>query len=648
MAQHWVMDFETLSNCFIACFESHKSNETREFVVHELRNDFPQLLEFLVSNWKNDEWHISYNGINFDGQITEFILRKHKELSKLSGDEIAKRLYARAQEVIGTGDEENDRKAKFWEGSMKIRQLDVYRLNHWDNANKSASLKWIQFSMDWHNIQEMPLHHSTKVTTLDQINMILGYCFNDVKSTKNIFKLSEKQIRLRMDISEKYSIPCLSYSNTKIGSEILLQLYCEKTGRDFREVKQGRTHRPEIVVDDIIFDYVKFKTPEFQALLSNMRSRVLKGTKKELEYHSYFKGYEFDYGQGGVHQCIKPGIYIADDEYVVKDVDVAGFYPSLAVANRMYPAHLGPEFFEVYKNDVVDYRLSEKAKGDKGNKAIVEAFKEAGNASYGNSNQKHSFLYDPLYTMKTTINGQLMLTMLIEDMLTSMEGAQLLQTNTDGATFRIKRKDISKFEQVCKNWETTTSLKLEFSDYTKMYIWDVNNYIAVYESGKTKCKGRFEWEDLQSYKTSHLHKSKSGLIVAKAIFNYFINKIPPERFLQENRNIFDYCKGVRIKSDSEFRQTCVVDGKVEETKLQKTLRYYVSNSGCKILKYKLGDNSKSHLEKGPWMVTLFNQYEKKEWADYDVDDEYYLGAIYREIAKVSPPPKAQVQLEFPE
>lgn len=52
----------------------------------------------------------------------------------------------------------------------------------------------------------------------------------------------------------------------------------------------------------------------------------------------------------------------------------------------MYPEHLGPEFYNVYKHDIVDVRLAEKAKKDKGDKSIIEGFKESANASYGIKN----------------------------------------------------------------------------------------------------------------------------------------------------------------------------------------------------------------------------------------------------------------------
>lgn len=131
-------------------------------------------------------------------------------------------------------------------------------------------------------------------------------------------------------------------------------------------------------------------------------------------------------------------------------------------------------------------RLAEKRKKEGKNMAIIEGFKEAANASYGNSNSIHSWLYDPKYTMETTINGQLLITMLVEQWILNIPEAQLLQTNTDGATLRFPKEYLPVYEEICKAWEITTKLTLEFADYQAMYIWDVNNYIGHYTSGKVK------------------------------------------------------------------------------------------------------------------------------------------------------------------
>lgn len=642
--RHWVMDYETMINCFVAVFISHKTDEKEVFVIHELRNDLEKLIDFLESNQINKEWHISFNGLAFDSQITEFILNNKALLTFASAEEAAGLIAEEAQEVIARSNRKEW--AKYPEWKLKIPQIDVFKINHWDNVNKRTSLKWAEYAMDCENVQEMPIHHTTPIHTHEELNMIIDYCTNDVLATKKILHLSVPLIEVRGRIKAKYGLNCYNYSNTKLGSELLLNLYCDATGKNKYEVKEYRTRRSSIPIKDIVFPYVKFQSPELIQFLEMLKQKVIINTKSDFNYTLNYRGSTFYYGAGGIHQCIDTGIYEANDDLIIKDLDVASLYPSIACMNGMYPAHLGKEFFEVYKNNIVDVRLAEKAKTENRDMAIIEGFKEAANASYGNSNSEFSWLYDPQYTMQTTINGQLLLTMLVEDLLLNIPGVELLQTNTDGATMRFSKQYLSKYEEICKAWEKKTRLTLEFADYKSMYIWDVNNYIAVYTNGKAKCKGRFEWEDLEKHKYTHLHKNKSFLIIPKAIYNYFVKGIPPERYLIENRNIYDYCAGAKIKGDWIFKSTSVVEGQIIQKTLQKTIRYYISNRGSKIIKVNTKDLREIQLDSGKWMQTDFSKYENLPWSEYNVDDSFYLDAIYQEINNIVKPPSKQTKLLF--
>ena len=78
--------------------------------------------------------------------------------------------------------------------------------------------------------------------------------------------------------------------------------------------------------------------------------------------------------------------------------------------------------------------------------------------SYGKSGEESSFLYDPKYTMTTTINGQLLLSMLLEEILTNSESI-LLQGNTDGLTFHVLRTELDTVLNICKNWEEKTKMR---------------------------------------------------------------------------------------------------------------------------------------------------------------------------------------------
>lgn len=636
MRTHWVMDYETMVNLFVAVFQDYVSKETHIFKIHSsLNNDIKPLIKFLKRNKSLKEKHISFNGLSFDSQITEFILKESHNLIKMDQEDIVAEIYAVAQETIELSN--SGEFSKYPEWKLSIDQIDVFKINHWNNRAKRTSLKWAQFSMDWPNLQDMPIHHTTKVTTKVEIDMITKYCINDVESTKKILHLSKPLVNVRRNIKEKYGLDCMNYSNTRLGSQLLLGLYCQATERDKNEVKELRTYRSGIHIKDILFDYISFQTAPFQSFLEKLKDKTIYNTKSDFKFNLKFKGYDFHYGAGGIHQCIKPGKYYADDNLIIKDLDVASLYPSIACVNNMSPAHLGDEFFQVYKHDIVDIRLAEKQKPkDQRDMAIIEGFKEAANASYGNSNSEYSWLYDSQYTMQTTINGQLLLSMLVEDLLINIPESVLLQTNTDGATLQFDKKYIDVYNQICKAWEEKTKLVLEFADYSAMYIWDVNNYISVYTNGATKCKGRFEWEDLENHKYTHLHKNKSHLIVAKTIYNYFVNGIDPEKYLKEHKNIYDFCAGVKIKGEWTFYKSAIEAGKHVYEPLQKTLRYYISNKGCKILKIHNHDKREIQVEAGRWEQTIFNNYIEKPFEDYNINYDYYLGNIKKEIETLEP------------
>ncbi len=631
------MDYETLSNCFVAVFEDYKANIRNIFIIHKLANHLPELVKFLERNRDNQEWHISFNGLAFDSQITEYILRDKDILLGSSAEDVAGALYKKAQEIISRQD--RGEFSEFSERDLSILQVDLFKLNHWDNAAKRSSLKWIQYSMDWENIQEMPIHHSTEIKSMKEISTVIDYCINDVRSTKGILHKCSDQINLRGTLTGEYNIPLYSASEPRISKELFLLFLSKSIGIRKYDLKQMRTRRDFIRVSDIILPYVKFNKPEFQDLLKAYNNLVINpnNIKGAFKYVLKHKDVKTEYGLGGLHGATNSNIYEAKDGMIIMTSDVTSFYPNLAIRNKWSPAHLPKEkFCELY-----EWFFEERKKIPKKDPKNY-VYKIILNSTYGLSIEPNSFLYDPQFGMQITINGQLLLTMLYEMLSEGIPGSIPLMQNTDGLEMMIPEQYREKYFEICKVWEDMTSLQLEHDQYRKMIIADVNNYIAIPtdEKKEVKCKGRFEFDKLA------LHKNKSFLIIRKALYNYFVKDMSPEKTLSENKNIYDYCGGVKIKGEWEFKQICVVNGEIQHETLQKTLRYYISESGCKIIKANKNDGREIQLEAGKWMQVVFNKYKKLNWEDYDIDESYYLNYIYKEIANITPPPKIQMQLEF--
>jgi hypothetical protein len=572
-----------------------------------------------------NEWHVSFNGLAFDSQITEHILRNKDQLLEQDGDTIAKWIYQKAQETIQKSNAGEF--AEFSPRYLSIRQIDVFKLNHWDNPAKRSSLKWIEFSMDWKNIMDMPIHHESTITA-QQIPSIIKYCINDVRATKAIMHLSKSQIELRRALTEEYNIDLFSASEPRISKELFLHFLSEETGIKKYDLKQMRTNRSMITVKDIILPYIEFKTATFQHLLKKFQEVVIYPgqTKGGFKYSVQYKGVKTDYGLGGIHGARTSRVYNSDADMVIMTSDVTSFYPNLAIRNGWAPAHLPQrEFCNLY-----EWFFEERKKIPKKDPKNY-VYKIILNSTYGLSNDENSFLYDPEFTMRITINGQLSLTMLYEMICEEIPGAIPLMQNTDGLETVIPREYVDKYMEICARWEELTNLQLEHDTYSKIVLGDVNNYIAVTEDGKSKCKGRFEYKDLA------LHKNKSFLIIPKALHAYFVEGIDPEKYLSENQNIFDYCGGVKIKGDWKYVEKHIKNGQYVEKELQKTIRYYICNSGSKIVKVNKSDGREIQTEAGKWLQQVYiNHIDDMPFDEYEINTKYYLENIRKEIEGLEP------------
>jgi hypothetical protein len=637
--EFWVMDYETIINCFVAVFESYDRKTRKVFVISKYQNDAVDFVKFLIESKKAKDWHFGYNNIAFDAQITEFVLANTKEfLDPLADAEaLAYRLYEYAQYVIGKSD--RNEFLDYPEFKLSIRCVDIFKLNHWDSNAKRTSLKWTQFGMDWENVEEMPHPHYERIIDKETLIMVVKYCINDVRSTKAIFTMTDSkgtkvmvsQINLRAKLSETYNVNLLSASEPKISKEIFLHFLSEKLGISKKEIKEMRTYRKNVVIRDIILPCVKFETPEFNGVHNWFKNLVVDTAildtdddikKKGPKYSMMHKGVPTDYALGGIHGCIAPGVYEPKPGRKILSVDVTSFYPNLAIKNKWSPAQIPQDdFCELY-----EWFFEERKKYPKSN-PLNYLFKIVLNSTYGLSKSKYSFLYDPELTFRITVNGQLLLSMLYEMITTRIPNCQPLMQNTDGLEFDIDEKDEELFFSICKEWEDLTQLQLESVEYKKMIIGDVNNYIGIYDNGKTKCKGRFEFEELP------LHKNKSNLVIPKAWFEYFVNGTDPKEYLMTNRNIFDYCTGSKIKGNWFFVERGVKEGVFYENKLQKLVRYFVSKKGTKIIKCN-PDGRQIQLESGPILQTIFNKAVVLPWEEYDIDEKYYLDKIYDEIKKI--------------
>lgn len=609
-----VYDIEALSNCFTVTFVNVVDDSTWQFVIHDLWDDREAFFEFLELKFK----YIGFNCLDFDYPIIHWIILNRSLLRRVPPDRAARMIYAQAQEVIAKRD--NGEWAAIAPWKVMIPQLDVYRVHHFDNKAKHASLKWIQIALKWPNVQDMPLHHTYEVRTLDEIHMILEYNLNDVLSTKALYLYDQtrKLIDMRKGLKVKYGIEVLNANNPKVGAEIILKFIAEKKGMEVREVKKLRTHRTSVALMECILPDIKFKSKQFDQIHRAMLAKVLTDFANEQKLKGKFKmstvfhGMKYAFGLGGLHGCLKSTIWRSDDEYDIVSCDVTSYYPRLAVENNWYPAHMGPEFVFAYDKAFKERKLYKKKTPEN------EGLKLGLNGTFGKSNDIHSPFYDPEFTMKITCNGQLLLAMLCEELVLKGIG-DVLMANTDGIELRIPKSKRTQYEEICRAWEEKWHLQLEHARYKVLATRDVNNYIGIFEDGSIKCKGAYEVD-------KDLHKDPSMRVVSLAVREAIVKDCPREQKVQElervirsHTDIYDFMLAVRAKSDAWFE----LRSGHEFKKLGKTNRYIVSPQSGEYL-FKIYRSGEIERVSSGYPVKIMNRINGETLDDLKVDYNYYV------------------------
>ena len=630
-----IYDIETLKEMFLVGIYIPNEDKYVEFEVSKTRYQLERFNEF-AEQYKEYYW-VGYNNLRFDCQVVEWVIRKNHLFADKSNLEVTAMIAQKAQDVIH--DANFDVFPEYRESDLTLKQIDLFKIHHFDNKNRRVSLKRLQFEMDLENIEEMPIHHNKKGMTYEDIKLTRMYCKNDVMSTYEFYKVTigdtnhplykgNNQIELRLDIEKEFGISCMNFSDSKIGDEIIKKYYCEEKNMDVKDLPKKGFFRKTIHVKDCIAKYVTFKTVQLDQFLKKLSALQLK-MDDDLNEHINFYDVVYSFMKGGLHSENKPEIFEADEDYFIIDWDVSSYYPAIIINNKQYPFHLGKEFLVGYTK-MFEKRLELKplAKKDKKIKGIVGALKLAVNSVYGKSSDMTSWIYDRRLTMFTTITGELSLMMLIEAY--QLKNIQVISANTDGVTIRIHKDLMDEMFKINEWWCNLTGYELERADYSKIIFSTVNDYIAIKTDGEIKKKGDF----LTDFE---LHKNKSARVVPIALERYFVDGIPVRETIIHHTNPFDFC--IRQKSTSDFHYEGYRKGH-DPVIYNKLIRYYVSNDGEKLMKVKNANSDSTapavaQVEAGEWLCTVVNYLSKDtDVRAMGINYDYYIEKAENLIVKI--------------
>lgn len=598
----FIYDLETYTNCFTCAFEHAEAPFKWIFEISDFKDQSVELMAFLNHLRASNARLVGFMNLGFDYPVIHMFM-------KMNGHASAKVLYDKAMSLIEAEDEDRFSNT-VWASDRLIEQLDLYKIHHFDNKARATSLKKLEFNMGSQSIQDLPFPVGSTLSQ-DQIKILKKYNAHDVSETKKFYHHTLPMIRFREELTQKYKRDFMNHNDTKIGKDyFIMQLEeagtaCYERGSNGRQPRQ--TKRPQVVLGDAILPSIKFKQAEFTRVSKWLKNQVItetKGVFKDLT--AKVNGFEFVFGTGGIHGSVNKRIIEADDDFDIVDLDVKSFYPNLAIANNFYPEHLGQEFCRIYA------KLFEMRKSYAKETTENAMLKLALNGTYGDTNNKYGPFYDPLCLLKITLNGQLLLCMLAEELMKI--GTEIIQVNTDGVTIRTAGTD---YKAICQEWEKMTGLTLEQNNYRRMFIRDVNSYLAEYENGDVKRIGAYEYE-------LEWHKDHSMKVVAKVAEKALLSDAPIADTVRNWSNLNDFMICVKVPRSSYLE----ADG----VQIQNTCRYYVSREGVELNKWMPPLKGETEWRKigvcKSRKVTVCNDLSvvSDDWKDH-VDYDYYINEV---------------------
>lgn len=641
-----VYDLETLKDFFLYV-DIDLDNNFHVFEISKFKDQSAELRKHI----RTLKAQIGFNNLGFDAQVQQYFLGLPVDTKDLAGvlHDYSDKLIERINKERSFPD--------YWERDLAVRQVDLFKIWHFDNEARKTSLKWIQYMTDWHNIEDMPYDHTRTVDTREDADMIIDYCKNDCLSTKHFYNITKgdtelilykgkDKLQLRKDVGKEFGFKPTNFSDVKIGDQINKVNYMKATGYDYykiKDLKLGAVRR-SFTFGECFPSYTHFDTPEMNALMDRIRDIKVNVTEKQ-EYPFKFDDVKYTFAKGGLHSNDWQRIIAPGNNQILRDADVGSMYPNAIRKRGLYPAHLGPKWLEGYTS-IIQMRLDAKKKyketKDKRYESIQEAFKLALNGgSFGKLGEPSNWQYDPKAGNSVTIGCQIDLLMLIEDLV--MSGIKIISANTDGVLCLFDRSQEDHYYKICKDWEKEVGNAdlgvLEFCDYQLFAQRSVNDYIALLTEDSAKKSGKDVKQKGKSFSTEHeLNRNKSFKIIPIALNEYFTKGISPRFTITNHKNIMDFCCGLRTTGQWFLEARGTYKGDFIKKRLQKTNRYYISNQGFKLYKCN-PDGREIQPNSGKWLATIFNKIKEKE--DYDINYDYYVSKVYEIIREIQPEVSAE-------
>lgn len=624
-------DIEVFPNFFCTTVYDYDTKERIVFEISERKNHLVEMVNFYKSI---RGFLISFNGVHYDSPIMKFIIVNCDKFKEMPFQHICWAIQDFSNTIINLDFWWKDNKLKKYKYNHSWIDLDLFL--YWarmTRISKRISLKSLGIQLKYPVVQELPYPPNKDLPGVEAMDKIVEYnSIHDINILELLLespirwqgKLTSmiEKIKLKKEIRNKFTLPKAIYSwdDTKIASELFARFIGKKIGSDF---KDKRTYYSSIELKDIIIPNIFFVNKKIDFITKKLK----KGSSKykilcfnpntllhllnkqevtstgEIDYTVRFINSDStclmcDIGSGGIHGIIADNIIQENNKEEILDFDIASMYPSLIIEYGFAPEHLGKVFLDTY-TQIRDMRIEAKKAG---NKTMDASGKLMLNSTYGLMQNDFSYLKDMKAVLSITVNGQLIILNLIEQLIEN--GHNVVYANTDGVT--IKTKDSDNAREIVEKHGKLFRMTWEEDCFKTMYVRDVNNFINIKCDNKVKKKGIFVTEP-------DIGNSTNNMVIPLAIEAYFTKGIPIKDFILNHRDILDFCASQKV--DKSYTITW------NNKEQQRLNRYYVSTDGAYLYKNRKGKTT--NMLKG-WGVTIYNNHVPKKMSEYNINYTYYI------------------------
>ena len=529
-------------------------------------------------------------------------------------------LYMHNQKIINS----NDGKWKdlsFW---RKYEFSDLF-----DDLKTMGSLKQFESNTGL-LIKESDIPFGKENLSEEDKKEIIEYCKHDVFATNKLVGARWGYLNAKANcsrLSDLDEAECIKNTAAKVCAKMLHAKQKENLNDPYYEI-------PE-----------KLK-PLFKSKIHPIIIAQFEGTElsNDFSYEVRYLKNNFVYGAGGIHSTYEDSLYsISDGDYILVNADFENLYPSLLVVYNYYASGIpeeGKERFQFLLSECrrLKKHLKEMRKqGLSGTDEYKEAFglrdsiKLILNASTGAMRQEHSPLYDPQNIIALCMTGQLLTTCMAKIVFDL--GALVIQTNTDGILFRIKRNKLQDCYRALQEFSEYIEIPLDIDEEYAVFQKNVNNYILLSEpNAKPKLKGRWAKKSGSDVPLTPLNAP----VINDSIIDYYCKNIPIEDTVRKRMKPLDFMMTTMKGPTYDGVLYASENGEIDTTNINRVYATINKSRGT-LYKYKIQDGKiikRDKIASIPDNCTLYNDAVTDKTNLIDIDYDWYIRAAKKNAVEM--------------